>query len=90
MTKAELITAISHKTNYTKSVVTDILNGLNDVAVEALRKDETISLLQLGKLVPVTKAPRSGRSPKDGSPIEIAGFKTAKLKVGKELKDALV
>lgn len=89
MTKAELITAVAHEANYTKVVVTNILNALNDVAIEALRNGDSVSLMQLGKLVPVTKAPREGRSPSDGSVIQIKGFKTAKLKVGKELRDAL-
>ena len=89
MTKAELIAAISEKTDYTKTVVNEILTAFNEAVIDGLKKGETINLVQLGKLIPVDKAPRKGRSPKDGTPIDIAGFRTAKLKVGKELKDSL-
>ncbi len=89
MTKAELIAAISEKTDYTKSVVTEIVNAFNEAVIDGLQRGETVNLEQLGKLVPVEKAPRSGRNPQNGELIQIQGFRTAKLRVGKTLKDAL-
>lgn len=89
MNKSELIAAVASRANITQRLANELLTATVDTIIDQLQQGNMVALPKLGKLVPVTKLPRQGKSPRDGSPIEIAGFTTARLKAGKELKDLL-
>ena len=63
-----------------------------DAAVEAitnaLKSDDSVSLVGFGTFSVKDRAARTGRNPQTGAPIEISAAKIPSFKAGKALKDA--
>lgn len=89
MTKLQLIAAIADETGSSKVEASAFLAALTNTITGELKAGNEVTLPGIGKIAPVERDERTGRSPATGEQITIPGYKTAKLKVGKELKDAL-
>ena len=68
-----------------KKAVEAVFTGI----VEAAKKGEEISLLSFGKFKVKDSAPRQGRNPSTGEPIEIAASRKLGFSPAKQVKDML-
>lgn len=87
MNKAELLTAVSEKSNLQKSQVEQAIKGLIEVIREQVAAGVEISLPELGKFVRTDKAARIGRNPATGEAMEIQAKKVPTFKAAKSFKD---
>lgn len=87
MNKAELVEAMSKKTEETKKVTEESLNALIDVITEALKKGDKVQLIGFGSFEVVKRAARKGKNPQTGEELKIPASKSPKFKAGKALKD---
>lgn len=89
MNKTELIKAISEKAGSTNKDAETHLNAFIDVAMEALKKGEDITLVGFESFSVVKRTTRTGMNFKTKEAINIPASKSVKFKVGKNLKDAV-
>ena len=90
MNKADLITAVSEKTGFTKKDTELSVNAFIEVVEEALVKEEKVQLIGFGTFETRNRKARQGRNPrKPGEVIKIAASKAPVFKAGKALKDAV-
>jgi DNA-binding protein HU-beta len=89
MTKAELIDSISTKAELPKQKAEEIVNGLFDDIVGALKTGDKVNISGFGTFSVSERKARTGRNPKTGETIQIASSRAAKFKAGKGLKESL-
>ena len=88
MNKSELIDAIAESADRSKASAGRALDAAVDAITNALKADDTVSLVGFGTFSVKERAARTGRNPQTGEPIEIAAAKIPSFKAGKALKDA--
>ncbi|QQD19892.1 HU family DNA-binding protein [Spongiibacter nanhainus] len=88
MNKSELIDAIAESADLSKASAGRALDAAVDAITNALKADDTVSLVGFGTFSVKERAARTGRNPQTGEPIEIAAAKIPSFKAGKALKDA--
>jgi DNA-binding protein HU-beta len=89
MTKAELIDSIANKAELPKQKAEEIVNGLFDDIVGALKSGDKVNISGFGTFSVSDRKARTGRNPKTGETIQIASSRAAKFKAGKILKESL-
>ena len=89
MNKQDLIAAIAEKANLSKAAATEALNAMTSTVTETLKEGGEVVLTGWGKFSSSERAARVGRSPADGSEIQIPAATVAKFKAGQMLKDEL-
>lgn len=89
MTKAELIESIASRTDLPKQKAEEIVNGVFDDIVAALKNGDKVSISGFGTFSISERKARTGRNPKTGEAIQIASSRAAKFKAGKTLKESL-
>jgi len=89
MTKAELIDSIASKAELPKQKAEEIVNGLIDDIVGALKSGDKVNISGFGTFSVSERKARTGRNPKTGETIQIASSRAAKFKAGKGLKESL-
>jgi DNA-binding protein HU-beta len=89
MTKADLIDSIANKTALPKQKAEEIVNGVFDDIVAALKKGDKVNISGFGTFSISERKARTGRNPKTGETIQIASSRAAKFKAGKTLKESL-
>lgn len=89
MNQAELITAISDGTDFTKADAKAFIEVLGEVAQEQLAAGNEVTLSGIGKLKPKHRPARTGRNPKTGGPVDIPAKTTVVLSVSKDMADKL-
>jgi DNA-binding protein HU-beta len=89
MTKAELIDSIASKAELPKQKAEQIVNGLFDDIVGALKSGDKVNISGFGTFSVSERKARTGRNPKTGETIQIASSRAAKFKAGKGLKESL-
>ncbi len=89
MNKAELVTAMSEKTCFTKKDTEAALNAFIEVVGEELKKGEKVVLTGFGTFEITERAARTGRNPQTGEEMPLPASKAPKFKAGKALKDML-
>ena len=95
MNRAELITKVSEKltevsgAKVTKKAAEETLSAIVEVVTEALVKDDTVKIPDLGTFSVAERAAREGRNPQTGETIQIAASKAPKFKASKTLKDVV-
>lgn len=89
MNKADLIQAVADATNLSKADATRALDAVVDAITEALKNDDTVSLVGFGTFGVKTRGERQGRNPQTGDAITIKASKIPSFKPGKGLKDAV-
>lgn len=88
MNKSELIDAIAESADLSKASAGRALDAAVDAITNALKADDTVSLVGFGTFSVKERAARTGRNPQTGDPIQIAAAKIPSFKAGKALKDA--
>lgn len=89
MTKAELIDSLAKRTELPRPKAEEIINGLVDDIVAALKNGDKVNISGFGTFSVSQRKGRTGRNPKTGETIEIAPSRAAKFKAGKTLKESL-
>ena len=89
MTKADLIDSLARKAALPKPKAEEIVNGLFDDIVAALKMGDKVNLSGFGTFLVSERKARTGRNPKTGEAIEIAAGRAAKFKASKTLKESL-
>ncbi len=89
MNKAELVTAIAEKTDFSKKDSEKALKAFIDVVTEELTKGEKVQLVGFGTFEVAERPARTGRNPLTNAPMTIAASKAPKFKAGKALKDVI-
>jgi DNA-binding protein HU-beta len=89
MTKAELIDSLANKAELPKQQAEEIVNGLFDDIVGALKNGDKVNISGFGTFSVSERKARTGRNPKTGEAIQIAASRAPKFKAGKILKESL-
>ena len=83
------IDAIAASADLPKAAAGRALDAVVDSITDALKKDDSVSLVGFGTFSVKERAARTGRNPQTGEPINIAAAKIPSFKAGKALKDAV-
>ena len=89
MNKSDLIEAMADSADISKAAAGRALDGLLDAITNAVKNDDTVSIVGFGTFLLRERAARTGRNPKTGKEIEIAASKSPAFKAGKAFKDAV-
>jgi len=89
MTKADLIDAVANRTELPKQKAEEIVNGVFDDIIAALKNKDKVNISGFGTFSVSHRKERTGRNPKTGEAIQIASSWAAKFKPGKHLKESL-
>lgn len=87
MNKAELINAISKKTEKSKASSEKFLDALTETISEELTKGNKIQLVGFGSFEVRARAARKGHNPQTNQEIRIPACKAPVFKAGKLLKE---
>lgn len=88
MNKAELISAISGKGQFSKSEVEKFINAFISVVNENIATEGGIRILGFGTLAVVQRKARNGRNPITGEPLHIESRFAPIFKASKELRES--
>ena len=89
MNKAQLVTKIAEKTNFTKKDSEKVLKANIESIVEALTEGDKVQLSGFGTFEVKNRKARVGRIPKTNEEIQIPEFKQPAFRAGKDLKDII-
>lgn len=89
MNKSELIDAIAEEADLSKASAGRALDAMLDSITNAMKKDDTVTLVGFGTFTVRNRAARDGRNPQTGEPMKIKAAKVPAFKPGKALKDAI-
>jgi len=89
MNKSQLIEAMADAADISKAAAGRALEGMIDAITEALKSDESVTLVGFGTFSVRERAARTGINPQTRKSIEIKASKTPAFKAGKALKDAV-
>ena len=89
MNKADLITAMSEKTQLSKRDTEKALVAFIDTVTETLQKGDKVSLVGFGTFEARERAARDGINPRTKQKMKILATKTPSFKAGKAFKDVL-
>jgi DNA-binding protein HU-beta len=87
--KQELVASIAEKAGMTKADAARALDATVAAVTEALRQNETVTLVGFGSFYVGERAARTGRNPRTGKNIKIKAAKVPKFRAGKGLKDSV-
>ena len=89
MNKTELVERMADAADISKAKANNALEGMIQAITEAVKNDDTVSIVGFGTFTLRERAARSGRNPKTGETIQIAASKSPAFKAGKAFKDAV-
>ena len=90
MTKSQVVADLAEAHELPKKKMGEIFDGIFDLAVNQVKKTGSFTLPGFGKLVKVQRKARMGRNPATGESIKIAAKTSAKFRLSKVVKDAIV
>ena len=89
MNKAELINAVSAKTEVSKKEAEAVIAATLDAITAAMQQGDKVQLVGFGSFEVKNRAERIGRNPKTKEEIKIPASKIPAFKAGKALKDSI-
>lgn len=89
MNKQELITALAERAEMTKKDTEKLITAFQEVVTETLVDGEKISMSGFLTLEPCEVAEKACRNPQNGSRVIVPKHTKVKIKVGKNLKEAV-
>jgi integration host factor subunit beta len=88
MTKSELIERLADKLSHLSAKdVESAIKEILEMMAQTLSKGERIEIRGFGSFSLHYRAPRTGRNPKTGESVELAGKYVPHFKPGKELRE---
>jgi len=88
MNKTDLVNEIS-KVVSTKKDAAEVLDCVLSTIIDALKKEDSVSIIGFGTFKIIKRQARKGRNPKTGEEIKIKAKSIAKFIPGKALKDSV-
>ncbi|MDN3519330.1 HU family DNA-binding protein [Aquisalimonas lutea] len=89
MNKSELIEAVAQNADLSKAAAGRAVDAMVEAVTNALKENDSVSLVGFGTFSVRERAARSGRNPRTGATINIPATKVPSFKAGKALKDAV-
>ncbi len=89
MRKPELAAFVADQADISKDKAGEIISIITDQITEALRQEDTVSLIGFGSFVQKHRAERQGKNPQTGEAITIKASNSVGFKPGKALKEAV-
>ncbi len=89
MKKADLIQAISDKTELSKKDTSATIDAALEVIEEALVAKKSVSFIGFGTFSTAPRAARTARVPGTDKIVDVPATTAVKFKVGKKLKEAV-
>ncbi len=89
MNKTEFVSRLAEQNGMTKADADRALKGVIEIISQELKNGGSVVLTGFGTFSVGERAPRKGRNPQTGQPIDIPASRAAKFKAGKALKDAV-
>lgn len=89
MNKGDLIGKIAKDVAITKRQAEEAFNSLFGHISASLKKGQKVTIVGFGTFSVAKRKARSGRNPRTGAAIKIAGRKVPKFAAGKDLKVAV-
>jgi len=89
MNKAELIDAVAHAADISKSDASKAVEAVTQTIADTLAKGDQVAVVGFGTFAVKHRAARAGRNPKTGETIQIKASNVPSFKAGKALKDAV-
>ena len=89
LTKADIVQAVSHKTNHTMAQSANLVDALFEIIKQTLESGEDVLISGFGKWSVRAKRERRGRNPQTGEPLTLAPRKIVTFKRPPVLKHKL-
>lgn len=89
MKKTELVSAIAEHAEMTKTDAAKALEAFVAVITQALKEEDSVTIVGFGTYEVRKRKARTGRNPKTGEALKIKASKVPAFKAGKALKDAV-
>ncbi|MFZ5650584.1 MAG: HU family DNA-binding protein [Bacillota bacterium] len=89
MNKADLVSKVAEKTDFTKKDAEKAVSAVLASIEEALSSGEKVQLVGFGTFEIRERAARKGRNPQTGQEINIAAAKVPVFKAGKALRESV-
>ena len=89
MNKSDLVDAIAADSGLSKADAGRALDGFTSAVTNALKGNDSVSLVGFGTFSVKHRAARDGRNPRTGETIKIKASNNPAFKAGKALKDAV-
>ncbi|KJS00213.1 MAG: DNA-binding protein [Peptococcaceae bacterium BRH_c4a] len=89
MNKADLVSKVAEKTDFTKKDAEKAVSAVLASIEEALSGGEKVQLVGFGTFEIRERAARKGRNPQTGQEINIAAAKVPVFKAGKALRESV-
>lgn len=90
MTQAQIITALADACDLNKTVVKDLLEKMEALAVKETKKSGKFVVPGFGRIVKSDRKARMGRNPATGEEIKIPAKKVVKFRMAKSMSDQIV
>jgi len=87
--KAELISAVAASADISKAAAGRAIDGMTAAVSNALKNNDSVTLVGFGTFSVRERAARKGRNPQTGEEINIKAAKLPVFKAGKTLKDTI-
>lgn len=88
MNKQDLIDEVAQIVE-TKSQATAVVNGIIDTIINALKRDDAVTVAGFGTFKVGRRKARKGINPRTGQEIQIKAKNVVKFNAGKALKDSI-
>lgn len=89
MNKAELVKAISEKSDLTAKNAEKFLDSFVEIIIDTVKKGEEVNLVGFGSFFVTDREERTGRNFRTGALIQIPASKAVRFKAGKGLRDSV-
>ena len=89
MNRAELVEALSAKTDVSKAAAGKSIEALIEIITATVAKGDDVALVGFGAFKATKRAARTGRNPKTGAVLKIAATTVPKFKAGAHFKTAV-
>jgi integration host factor subunit alpha len=89
LTKADIVQAVSHKTNHTMAQSADLVDTLFEMIKQTLEFGEEVLIFGFGKWSVRAKRERRGRNPQTGERLTLAPRKVVTFKGSSVLRNKL-
>lgn len=90
MTKSELMGMLANETGLKKKEVENVLQALRNIIYKTLKKEAKIKLDGLGVFQVKDRKARMARNPRTGEMVKVPAKKVVKVRVLKDLKEAVL
>ncbi|MGM0576946.1 MAG: HU family DNA-binding protein [Myxococcota bacterium] len=86
LTKDKMVSAMASEADITKAQAEQAFSALIDAMEETLAKDHKVTIMGFGTFDISKRAPRQGRNPQSGKPIQIPATNVVRFRAGAQLK----